>query len=87
MSKFMEEKRIEAEFRQLQEGDHVHFADRSAEVIFVPGHTRSHCLLLAPEKASETGDLSLRHTLFAGCGRLFEGSPAQMVDSLSKLPT
>jgi hydroxyacylglutathione hydrolase len=71
----------------LQEGDRVHFADRSAEVIFVPGHTRAHiAYYFAPEKASETGDLFCGDTLFAGgCGRLFEGSPAQMVDSLSKL--
>ena len=71
----------------LQEGDHVQFADREAEVIFVPGHTRAHiAYYFAPEKASETGDLFCGDTLFAGgCGRLLEGSPAQMVDSLSKL--
>lgn len=71
----------------LQEGDRVHFADREAEVIFVPGHTRGHiAYYFAPEKASETGDLFCGDTLFAGgCGRLLEGSPAQMVDSLSKL--
>jgi hydroxyacylglutathione hydrolase len=34
----------------------------------------------------ETGDLFCGDTLFAGgCGRLFEGTPAQMVNSLSKL--
>ncbi len=71
----------------LQEGDRVQFADREAEVIFVPGHTRAHiAYYFAPEKASETGDLFCGDTLFAGgCGRLLEGSPAQMVDSLSKL--
>ncbi|MDY7014992.1 MAG: hydroxyacylglutathione hydrolase C-terminal domain-containing protein, partial [Cyanobacteriota bacterium] len=34
----------------------------------------------------DTGELFCGDTLFAGgCGRLFEGTPAQMVDSLSKL--
>jgi len=86
MSKFMEGKdrgRIPGIQVFLQEGDHVHFADE-AEIIFVPGHTRAHRLLLCPRKL--TGDLFCGDTLFAGgCGRLFEGSPAQMVDSLSKL--
>jgi len=93
MSKFMERKdrgRIPGIQVFLQEGDHVHFADRSAEIIFVPGHTRAHiAYYFAPEKASETGDLFCGDTLFAGgCGRLFEGSPAQMVDSqqAAKLP-
>ena len=71
----------------LQEGDRVEFADRVAEVIFVPGHTRAHiAYYFAPAQASETGDLFCGDTLFAGgCGRLLEGSPAQMVNSLSKL--
>ena len=71
----------------LIEGDRVQFANREAEVIFVPGHTRAHiAYYFSPEKASETGDLFCGDTLFAGgCGRLFEGSPDQMVESLSKL--
>lgn len=71
----------------LQEGDRVQFADRSGEVLFVPGHTRAHiAYYFAPEKADDTGDLFCGDTLFAGgCGRLFEGSPAQMVESLTKV--
>ena len=39
-----------------------------------------------PVTEGETGELFCGDTLFAGgCGRLFEGSPGQMVDSLSKL--
>ncbi len=73
----------------LQEGDRVQFANRWAEVLFVPGHTRAHiAYYFAPEQAGETGDLFCGDTLFAGgCGRLFEGTPAQMVESLSKLRT
>ncbi|MEH2321954.1 hydroxyacylglutathione hydrolase [Nostoc sp.] len=71
----------------LQEGDRVQFADRIAEVIFVPGHTRAHIVYyFPPEQVGETGDLFCGDTLFSGgCGRLFEGTPTQMVDSLSKL--
>lgn len=73
----------------LLEGDRVQFADRSAEVIFVPGHTRAHIAYYFPPTATgEIGELFCGDTLFAGgCGRLFEGSPAQMVESLGKLRT
>lgn len=71
----------------LQEGDRVQFANRTAEVFFVPGHTRAHIAYYFPSTVeSETGELFCGDTLFAGgCGRLFEGTPTQMVDSLSKL--
>lgn len=71
----------------LQEGDTVEFASRTAEVFFVPGHTRGHiAYYFPPAVGEETGNLFCGDTLFAGgCGRLFEGTPAQMVDSLTKL--
>jgi len=70
----------------LQEGDRVTFGDRIGEVFFVPGHTRAHIAYYFPGKATEPGDLFCGDTLFAGgCGRLFEGSPTQMVESLTKL--
>lgn len=71
----------------LKEGDRVYFGDRTAEVIFVPGHTRAHiAYYFPPETPGALGDLFCGDTLFAGgCGRLFEGTPAQMMDSLSKL--
>jgi hydroxyacylglutathione hydrolase len=71
----------------LQEGDRISFGDRTAEVLFVPGHTRAHvAYYFPPTSTDETGDLFCGDTLFAGgCGRLFEGTPSQMVQSLSKL--
>lgn len=71
----------------LQEGDRVTFGDRTGEVFFVPGHTRAHiAYYFPPTSAEEPGELFCGDTLFAGgCGRLFEGTPTQMVDSLSKL--
>ncbi len=71
----------------LEDGDRVSFGDRTAEVLFVPGHTRAHIAYYFPhENSEETGELFCGDTLFAGgCGRLFEGTPAQMVNSLSKI--
>jgi hydroxyacylglutathione hydrolase len=71
----------------LQEGDKVTFAGQIGEVLFVPGHTRGHiAYYFPPEVEGETGELFCGDTLFAGgCGRLFEGTPTQMVSSLSKL--
>jgi hydroxyacylglutathione hydrolase len=71
----------------LQEGDRVSFGDRTAEVFFVPGHTRAHiAYYFPPTHPEEMGELFCGDTLFAGgCGRLFEGTPTQMVSSLSKL--
>ena len=52
------------------------------EVLFVPGHTSTHIAYYLPkEKVIFTGD-----SLFAGgCGRLFEGSPEEMLYSLKKI--
>lgn len=71
----------------LHEGDKVEFAGRIGEVLFVPGHTSGHiAYYFPPIVEGEAGELFCGDTLFAGgCGRLFEGTPTQMVDSLSKL--
>ncbi|MGF1542342.1 MAG: hydroxyacylglutathione hydrolase [Pleurocapsa sp.] len=71
----------------LEERDRVTFGDRTAEVFFVPGHTRAHiAYYFPPTNPQDTGELFCGDTLFAGgCGRLFEGNPAQMVNSLNKL--
>ena len=74
----------------LIEGDRVQFGDRTAQVFFIPGHTYAHIAYYFPppdpEAPEATGELFCGDTLFAGgCGRLFEGTPAQMVDSLGKL--
>ena len=71
----------------LKEGDKVKFSDRTGEVYFVPGHTRGHiAYYFPPTQTEEVGELFCGDTIFAGgCGRLFEGTPAQMVNSLSKL--
>jgi hydroxyacylglutathione hydrolase len=66
----------------LSEGDTVHLGEHLGRVIAVPGHTLGHIALLFDEdRLAFVGD-----TLFAmGCGRLFEGTPQQMFDSLGRL--
>ncbi|MGB3200420.1 MAG: hydroxyacylglutathione hydrolase [Nodosilinea sp.] len=79
--------RIPKQTHALREGDRVYFGGRQAEVFFVPGHTRAHIAYYFPPTVPDGwGELFCGDTLFAGgCGRLFEGTPAQMVESLGKL--
>jgi len=67
---------------QVDDGDSYDFGRARAQVFFVPGHTRGHIAYwFKDHDALFCGD-----TLFAlGCGRLFEGTPQQMWNSLSKL--
>ncbi len=56
------------------------FGNHSVQILEVPAHTRG-AITFVMDGAAFTGD-----TLFAmGCGRLFEGTPAMMWSSLSKL--
>ena len=66
------------------EGDVVEFGSHRATVIDVPGHTLGHIAYCFEEDdAAFVGD-----ALFAlGCGRVFEGTPPQMWNSLQKLMT
>jgi hydroxyacylglutathione hydrolase len=68
----------------VSEGDVVSLGSHKARVIATPGHTRAHIVYhFAEDKLLFCGD-----TLFAmGCGRLFEGTPEQMWQSLQKLKT
>lgn len=64
------------------DGDVVMLGDSRAVVFDTPGHTLGHIIYhFADDGAAFVGD-----TIFAvGCGRLFEGTPAQMWSSLSKI--
>jgi hydroxyacylglutathione hydrolase len=66
----------------LGEGEHYAVGSEVAEIFDVPGHTRGHIAFWFPtSRALFCGD-----TLFTlGCGRMFEGTAAQMWRSLSKL--
>ncbi|WP_434624797.1 hydroxyacylglutathione hydrolase [Azospirillum sp. B2RO_4] len=66
----------------LSDGDRTVFGEQTARVFAVPGHTSGHISFWF--EAAET--LFSGDTLFSlGCGRLFEGTPAQMWDSLQSL--
>ena len=69
---------------RVTDGEFVVAGDWRFEVIEVPGHTRSH--LAFHGSGIDGGVLFCGDTLFSlGCGRLFEGTPAQMLDSLDRL--
>jgi hydroxyacylglutathione hydrolase len=70
---------------RLIEGDSVSALGMAFTVLDVPGHTAGHIAFYA-EPADEAPLVFCGDTLFsAGCGRLFEGTPEQMLDSLHKL--
>jgi len=69
---------------RLREGDRVDIEGLAGalSVLDIPGHTAGHIAYHHPGLAW----LFCGDTLFAaGCGRLFEGTPQQMFDSLRKL--
>ena len=68
--------------RLVGEGDTVRIGDHVATVMAVPAHTAGHIAYhLADARMAFVGD-----TLFAmGCGRLFEGTAAQMFANMERL--
>jgi hydroxyacylglutathione hydrolase len=64
------------------EGDRFSLGAHEARILETSGHTVGHiCYVFDADQAAFVGD-----TLFSlGCGRLFEGTPAQMWASLQKL--
>jgi hydroxyacylglutathione hydrolase len=76
--------RIPGQTHRLSDGDTLDAFGRRADVWFVPGHTRGHIAYVLRDGAAThlfSGDV-----LFGGgCGRLFEGTPAQMQQALSRI--
>ncbi|MCZ8194850.1 MAG: hydroxyacylglutathione hydrolase [Brevundimonas sp.] len=77
-----EVERVVAPDRTVDEGDRVTLGETGFEVLELPGHTLGHIAFHHTAGANLfSGDV-----LFAlGCGRLFEGTPAQMFASLQRL--
>lgn len=78
--------------RPLHEGDSVDLPSLHLRILEVPGHTLGHIAYhcarppLDAGAADDGGLLFCGDTLFsAGCGRLFEGTPMQMLGSLNRL--
>ena len=75
-----EDERIPEPCRRVADGERIDIESWAFDVIAVPGHTRSHISYFGQ------GLLFCGDTMFSlGCGRLFEGTPAQMHASLSRL--
>lgn len=67
-------------------GDRVQIAGYEAQVIETPGHTTGHVAFYLPDAGGDHGIAFVGDTLFSlGCGRVFEGSMAEMWASLSAL--
>lgn len=78
------DERIPKASHRLDAGDDLEIAalNIAFKVIALPGHTRTHIAFHGQDY------LFCGDTLFSlGCGRLFEGTPAQMLDSLDRLAT
>ncbi|MDG5489023.1 hydroxyacylglutathione hydrolase [Sphingomonas sp. BGYR3] len=68
--------------RLVAEGDRVMLGVVSAQVLAVPAHTAGHIAYHLPDAAT----IFVGDTLFAmGCGRLFEGTAAQMFGNMQRL--
>lgn len=77
-----ESTRVIALDQVLTDGDKVDLGDTTFQVIHTPGHTLGHIVFID----ERGGEAFVGDTLFAlGCGRLFEGAPEQMWDSLNRL--
>lgn len=66
--------------RTLTEGDSVQIGPETAKVLDVSGHTVGHLAFVVPGYAFTADSL-----MAGGCGRLMEGAPALMWQSLCKL--
>lgn len=78
--------RIPAPFTPLSEGQQVSLLGLKFEVMDVPGHTAGHIAFVLREPGDGQAPLLFcGDTLFSGgCGRLFEGTAAQMQASLAR---
>ena len=66
----------------LVDGEAVRLGETTFDVVLSPGHTLGHVVY----HAAEDGLAFVGDVIFAlGCGRLFEGTPQQMWDSLQRL--
>ena len=77
--------KMPVEVQAVQQGQRFEWQGLSFDVLDVPGHTLGHVAYWA-QPAGQDPLVFCGDTLFSGgCGRLFEGTPAQMLDSLDRL--
>jgi hydroxyacylglutathione hydrolase len=83
-----EDERIPKPYERVIEHQTLVLLEHKIEVMFVPGHTKTHVAYFVENQVSDpvlhAPILFCGDTLFSGgCGRLFEGTPDQMYDSLN----
>ena len=79
-------KRIPFQTFSVGDNDVFHLMDSEIKVIEVNGHTNNHIAFYISKATAKYNILFPGDTLFgAGCGRLIEGTPIQMFESLYKL--
>lgn len=67
-------------------GDVFRFGGQEVHVIETPGHTTGHIIYYIPEAEDGQGAAFVGDTIFVmGCGRLFEGTPEEMFESLAAI--
>lgn len=71
--------------KHLKNQDVIEVLGEKATVISTPGHTLDHICYHFPAWAAQPVLFSGDTLFVAGCGRLFEGSAAQMLESLEQL--
>tara|TARA_R110002012_G_scaffold174258_5_gene339036 strand:+ start:3207 stop:3974 length:768 start_codon:yes stop_codon:yes gene_type:complete len=77
-----DEQRLPKLDQALSDGDTFQFGGHQVQVIDVSGHTLGHvAFYVSAAKCVFTAD----SLMALGCGRLFEGTPAQMWESMQKL--
>ncbi|MCC4596289.1 hydroxyacylglutathione hydrolase [Xanthomonas campestris pv. phormiicola] len=75
-----EDPRIPFASQRVGDGERVQMLHWELQTLAVPGHTRTHVAYVGH------GHLFSGDTLFSlGCGRMFEGTPSQMLGSLQRL--
>lgn len=67
---------------ELEDGDVFSLGNSQAKIIHIPGHTTGHIAFYF----EDAGAVFCGDTLFSlGCGRIFEGTPAQLWNSIKKI--
>ncbi len=81
-------KRIPFQTKSVLDNENLTLLGEKIKVLKVPGHTKHHFsfFISRPKDEGVTPILFCGDTLFgAGCGRLFEGSPQEMFDSINRI--
>ena len=81
-----DKKRIAGLTHGVSGGESFMFISHEVHVIATPGHTTSHIIYHIPSAHDGQGAAFVGDTIFVmGCGRLFEGSPADMFKSMTQI--